>query len=120
MHLHLLIFRILFLIIFHILISHHCAFALSIASQTEPTTYVEANKFTCWKKAMQFEIAALENNGTWKLVDLPPNVKRADGFIKSNIMQMDRLKGIRHSLLLKVIIKFKVWITLILIHQLLS
>lgn len=53
----------------------HCAFALSIASHTEPTTYAEASKFTCWKQAMQAEISALENTGTWKLVDLPPNVK---------------------------------------------
>ena len=53
----------------------HCAFSLSIVSHTEPTTYAEANKFTCWKQVMQTEIAALENNGTWKLVDLPPNVK---------------------------------------------
>jgi len=53
----------------------HCAFALSIASQTELTTYAGASKFTCWKQAMQAEITALENTGTWKLVDLPPNVK---------------------------------------------
>jgi len=53
----------------------HCDFPLSIASQTEPSTYVEASKFTCWKQAMQNEITALENTGTWKLVDLPPNVK---------------------------------------------
>jgi len=53
----------------------HCVFALSIASHTESTTYAEGSKFTCWKQAMQDEITALENTGTWKLVDLPPNVK---------------------------------------------
>lgn len=53
----------------------HCAFSLSIASKTKPTSYVEASKFKCWKQAMKVELTALENTGTWKLVDLPPNVK---------------------------------------------
>ena len=53
----------------------HCAYSLSIDSHIEPTTYVEASKFSCWNPAMQAEITALENTGTWKLVYLPPNVK---------------------------------------------
>jgi len=53
----------------------HCAYSLSIDSRTKPTTYVEASKFSCWKQAMQAELTALENTRTWKLVDLPPNVK---------------------------------------------
>ena len=47
----------------------HCAYSLSIDSHTEPTTYGEASKFSCWNHAMQAEITALENTGTWKLVD---------------------------------------------------
>lgn len=53
----------------------HCAYSLSLDSHTEPTTYVEASKFSCWNQVMQSEITTLENTGTWKLVDLPPNVK---------------------------------------------
>jgi hypothetical protein len=53
----------------------HCAYSLSLDSHTEPTTYAEASKFSCWNQAMQTELTALENTGTWKLVDLPPNVK---------------------------------------------
>jgi len=57
---------------------------------------------------MQNEITALENTGTWKLVDLPPNVKHigskwiykikhnADGSIE------------RYALFLKVTIKLRV------------
>jgi len=77
----------------------HCVFALSISSHTEPTTYAEASKFTCWKQAMQAEITALENTGR---------------------MQMDRLKDIRQDWLLKVTIKLKDWTILTLTHQLLS
>jgi hypothetical protein len=53
----------------------HYAYSLSIDAHTEPTTFAEASKFGCWNQAMQAEITALENTGTWKLVDLPPNVK---------------------------------------------
>jgi hypothetical protein len=53
----------------------HCAFSLSIDSHIEPTTYDEASKHICWQQAMQAELIALENTGTWKLVDLPPHIK---------------------------------------------
>ena len=55
--------------------SSHCAYSLSIDSHIEPTTYDEASKHTCWQQAMQAELTALENTGTWKLVDLPPYIK---------------------------------------------
>ena len=53
----------------------HSSFVLSLHSQLEPKTYVEASKHDCWKHAMQVELQALEKTGTWKLVDLPPNIK---------------------------------------------
>jgi len=54
--------------------SHSC-FAMSLHTDPEPKTFTEANKHECWQKAMQDEINALNKTGTWKIVDLPPNVK---------------------------------------------
>ncbi|GMJ01569.1 hypothetical protein HRI_003826100 [Hibiscus trionum] len=51
------------------------AFVASISSTSEPRTYKEAMHDDNWIKAMQQEIAALESNGTWKIVDLPPGQK---------------------------------------------
>jgi len=50
-------------------------FALSLVSQIEPKSYVEAIKFDCWKQAMQLEPNALDQTGTWTIVDLPSQVK---------------------------------------------
>jgi hypothetical protein len=50
-------------------------FSLSISTHTEAKTYTEAIKHDCWKQAMQNEITALEQTGTWQIVDLPPAVK---------------------------------------------
>lgn len=38
----------------------------------EPHTFVQAAKDEKWCKAMKLEIQALEDNNTWKVVDLPP------------------------------------------------
>jgi len=59
----------------HQISNNHSSFVMSLHSQPEPTSYAEANKHECWKHAMQVELQALEKTGTWKLVDLPPNVK---------------------------------------------
>ena len=53
----------------------HSRFTLSITTQTEPKTYAEACKSASWIQAMKSEITALEDTGTWQIVDLPPNVK---------------------------------------------
>lgn len=44
---------------------------LSISSHVEPKTLNQANKHDCWKKAMDAELIALEENHTWQIVDLP-------------------------------------------------
>lgn len=35
-----------------------------------PTSYTEAVKHTCWKKAIKAEIEAIKANHTWEIVDL--------------------------------------------------
>jgi hypothetical protein len=45
------------------------------ATHIEPKPYAEAIKYECWGQAMHVELQALENIGTWILVDLPPHVK---------------------------------------------
>ncbi|MCH79266.1 polynucleotidyl transferase Ribonuclease H fold, partial [Trifolium medium] len=60
---------------YHHLSLPHCHFALSLTTHVEPKSYAEAVKFECWRQAMQVELQALENTGTWYLVDLPSNAK---------------------------------------------
>jgi len=37
----------------------------------EPATFEEARQEECWHQAMKEEMASIEQNGTWKLVNLP-------------------------------------------------
>ena len=55
--------------------SSHRVFSISITQSTEPKTYKEACQSEHWLKAMNDELKALTANGTWSIVDLPPNVK---------------------------------------------
>jgi len=60
---------------YHNISNPHSHFILSFHAHTEPKSYIEANKFECWRQAMQVELTALENTGTWKIIDLPYHAK---------------------------------------------
>jgi len=51
----------------------HLNYALSISCQNEPQNYEEAKQYPEWREAMKAEIKAIEENETWKIVELPPN-----------------------------------------------
>ncbi|GAU30899.1 hypothetical protein TSUD_381130 [Trifolium subterraneum] len=55
--------------------STHSVFTLSLTQHTEPKTYVEACKSENWIHAMNSELEALSTTSTWKIVDMPPNIK---------------------------------------------
>nr|KAJ0194783.1 hypothetical protein LSAT_V11C700360190 [Lactuca sativa] len=46
-----------------------------IRNGEEPSSYVEAIKEKEWEQAMEAELASIEKNKTWELVDLPKNRK---------------------------------------------
>ena len=49
---------------------YHKSFSVSMSIDFEPSSYDEANKHECWHKAMEAEIAALNQTWTWIMVDL--------------------------------------------------
>jgi hypothetical protein len=53
----------------------HSVYTMSLTQHTEPATYAEACKSDHWVQAMNSELNALAKTGTWKIVDMPPNVK---------------------------------------------
>ncbi|XP_021727451.1 uncharacterized protein LOC110694594 [Chenopodium quinoa] len=58
--------------------NRHRCFLATITKVKESSSFKEAVIDVGWHKAMQDEIDALERNGTWSVVDLPPG-KRAIG-----------------------------------------
>ncbi|CAH9096007.1 unnamed protein product, partial [Cuscuta epithymum] len=56
----------------------HKAFLAAITSHDEPKRFSQAILVPIWREAMQREIRALEENGTWTLVPLPPGKKVVD------------------------------------------
>ena len=51
----------------------HCHFLSAISSFKEPTSYRQAILDEIWRNSIQDEYVALEENGTWIVVDLPPD-----------------------------------------------
>jgi hypothetical protein len=46
-------------------------FCLSVITNPEPKTFIQASKHECWQNAMKAELDALSLNKTWTIVDLP-------------------------------------------------
>ena len=53
----------------------HRVFLAAITEGIEPRSFKEAMQDEGWREAMQKEIAALEDNGTWDMAVLPPHKK---------------------------------------------
>ncbi|KAH9689130.1 retrovirus-related pol polyprotein from transposon RE1 [Citrus sinensis] len=58
--------------------SHAQSLPAAITAGVEPASFAEAVRDPKWREAMYSELQALENNGTWTVVSLPPG-KRAIG-----------------------------------------
>ena len=63
------------MLIVHSFPSHIAFFLANITAGVEPRNFKEAMQVTGWKEAMALEIKALEDNGTWEMVVLPPGKK---------------------------------------------
>ena len=50
-------------------------YSLCMLGMAEPTSYLEASKDACWRRAMQDELSSIKENKTWKLTHLPPGTK---------------------------------------------
>ncbi|PNY08246.1 hypothetical protein L195_g004761 [Trifolium pratense] len=53
----------------------HFKFLAAINTEQERTYFAEAVRDVLWRKAMEAEIEALQNNGTWTIASLPPGKK---------------------------------------------
>ncbi|WVZ03036.1 hypothetical protein V8G54_023842, partial [Vigna mungo] len=52
-----------------------CSMTATLSSIPIPSSYKQAMQNECWKKAIESELLALEENQTWDIVPCPPSVK---------------------------------------------
>ncbi|GJU64569.1 retrovirus-related pol polyprotein from transposon RE2 [Tanacetum coccineum] len=71
------------------------AFLALVTSSSESTRYSQAVKEKNWCDAMKAEIDALESNGTWELVTLPPRKKAIGIDYKETFAQIAKLVTVR-------------------------
>jgi len=66
------------------------ALLASIENTSDPMTFFEAVKDPMWCQAMDAELRALVENGTWQVTTLPPGkrLSAVDGFLEPNSSQM--------------------------------
>ena len=88
-----------------------------------PTTIEEAYSSpdaNLWKEAVRSEMDYVMSNGTWEIVDRPYGCKPigCNGCLRKSLGLMVLSKGTRQGLWPRVILKWKVRISLILIHRL--
>ena len=66
------------------------ALLASIENTSDPVTFFQVVQDPKWCQAMDAELRALEDNGTWHLSTLPPGKRLlvVNGYIKPNLSQM--------------------------------
>jgi hypothetical protein len=52
---------------------------LHVVSSDKPTSFAKAERKPSWRKVMMEEMASIEENDTWSLIDLPPGRKPIGG-----------------------------------------
>ena len=89
-----------------------------MASTHDPMCFQEAVQDRKWCDAMNLELHALKDNGTWTITDLPPSRKAigVNRFTKPNIALMVLLTDIRPGWLSKVVDRRLALIMHILLH----
>lgn len=58
---------------YHRLSPSHRVFIANLSIHKEPVSFSQAVRIPEWQAAMRAEVAALQSNGTWSLVPLPPH-----------------------------------------------
>jgi len=70
----------------------------SLSSDCDPTSFDSVVKEERWRKAMDYEIDAIERNDTWELSDLPNGQKTIEvkWVFKTKLKKMVKWTSTRH------------------------